>query len=63
MGGLRVLKSLDHTWILVRRAAGQDQRTGVIGTVFATTAVIGGAAFTFWLLFIGGLGPTLAPSL
>jgi hypothetical protein len=29
--------------------------------VFATTAVVGTVAFTFWLLFIGGLGSTLAP--
>ena len=28
-GGLIVLKRLDHTWILVRRAAGHDQREGV----------------------------------
>ena len=60
-GGLAVIKQLDRFWILARRAAGHDQRQGVIGRVFATTAVIGGAAFTFWLLFIGGLGSTLAP--
>lgn len=63
MAGLRLLKALDHNWILVRRAAGHDQRTGVIGTVFGATAAIGGAGFTIWLLFIGGLGPTLAPNL
>jgi hypothetical protein len=62
LAGLRLLKSLDQTWILVRRAAGFDQRTGMIGTVFGATAALGGAGFTFWLLFIGGLGPTLAPS-
>jgi len=60
-GGLAVIKQLDRFWILARRAAGHDQRQGVIGRVFATTAVIGGAAFTFWLLFIGGLGSTLGP--
>jgi hypothetical protein len=60
-GGLAVIKQLDRFWILVRRAAGHDQRQGVIGRVFATTAVIGGAGFTMWLLFIGGLGSTLAP--
>jgi hypothetical protein len=60
-GGLAVIKQLDRFWILARRAAGRDQRQGVIGRVFATTAVIGGCAFTFWLLFIGGLGSTLAP--
>jgi hypothetical protein len=60
-GGLAVLKQMDRFWILARRAAGRDQRQGVIGRVFATTAVIGGTGFTVWLLFIGGLGPSLAP--
>ncbi|MCW3039219.1 MAG: hypothetical protein JWM31_1124 [Solirubrobacterales bacterium] len=56
MGGLSVLKRLDHTWVLVRRAAGRDQRQGVLGTVFGVCAVVGGSAFVIWLLFIGGLG-------
>ena len=60
-GGLAVLKRIDRFWILARRAAGHDQRQGVIGRVFATTAVIGASCFTIWLLFIGGLGPSLAP--
>ena len=55
-GGLALLKRMDRVWILTRRAAGHDQRQGVIGNVFATTAVIGSVGFTFWLLFIGGLG-------
>jgi hypothetical protein len=59
-GGLAVLKRIDRFWVLARRAAGHDQRSGVIGRVFATTAVIGAAGFTFWLLFIAGLGPSLA---
>jgi hypothetical protein len=60
-GGLALLKRLDRFWILARRAAGHDQRTGVLAPVFGATAVIGASAFTFWLLFIGGLGSTLAP--
>jgi hypothetical protein len=60
-GGLALLKRLDRAWILVRRAAGVDQRTGALGRVFATTAVVGTVAFTAWLLLIGGLGPTLEP--
>jgi hypothetical protein len=59
--GLAVLKRLDRAWILVRRAAGVDQRGGALARVFATTAVVGAVAFTAWLLLIGGLGPTLAP--
>jgi len=60
-GGLAALKRLDRAWVLVRRAAGVDQRGGALGRVFATTAVVGTIAFTAWLLLIGGLGPTLAP--
>jgi hypothetical protein len=54
--GLAVLKRLDHAWVLVRRAAGHDQREGVIGLIFGVCAVVGGAAFLIWLIFIGGLG-------
>jgi hypothetical protein len=54
--GLALLKRLDHAWVLTRRAAGHDQRQGVIGLIFGVCAVVGGAAFMFWLLFIGGLG-------
>jgi hypothetical protein len=60
-GGLALLKRIDRFWILARRAAGHDQRHGVIARVFATTAFIGASGFTIWLLFIGGLGPSLAP--
>ena len=59
--GLAVLKRLDRAWILVRRAAGVDQRGGALGRVFATTAIVGAIGFTAWLLLVGGLGPTLAP--
>jgi hypothetical protein len=58
-GGLAVLKRMDHFWILARRAAGHDQRQGVLPRVFATTAVIGGSGFVLWLVFIGGLGSSL----
>jgi hypothetical protein len=57
--GLAVLKRLDHAWILVRRAAGHDQREGMLGTIFGVCAVAGGAAFLIWLIFIGGLGSSL----
>jgi hypothetical protein len=59
--GLAILKRLDRAWILVRRAAGVDQRGGVLARVFGTTAVLGAIGFTAWLLLVAGLGPTLAP--
>jgi hypothetical protein len=61
-GGLSILKRVDQSWILVRRAAGHDQRRGVIGPIFATCAALGGSGFMIWLLFIGGLGSTLVSS-
>ena len=62
MGGLALVKRLDLFWILVRRAGGHDQRKGIITPVFAVAAIIGSTTFVIWLLFIGGLGPSLAPS-
>ncbi|WP_158276994.1 MULTISPECIES: hypothetical protein [Solirubrobacterales] len=61
-GGLMVLKRLDQLWILVRRAAGIDQRDGVIGRVFGITAAIGATLFIGWLLLIAGPGASLAPT-
>jgi hypothetical protein len=61
-GGLVVLKRIDHAWILVRRAAGIDQRSGVLPLVFGSTALVTVAGFTAWLLLVGGLGPTLSPT-
>lgn len=59
--GLAAMKRLDQHWILVRRAAGFDQREGVIGRIFAVSAAIGVTLFTLWFLLIAGPGPTLAP--
>jgi hypothetical protein len=56
MVGLMVLKRLDAAWVLVRRAAGHDQRKGIIGPIFAVCAAVGGTAFFVWLVFIAGLG-------
>jgi hypothetical protein len=60
-GTLSILRRLDHAWILVRRAAGHDQRTGVMARVFGTTAVICAAAFAFWFLVIHGPGSQVVP--
>jgi hypothetical protein len=59
--GLMAMRRLDLAWILVRRAAGHDQREGTIGRVFGVTAVIGAVLFFGWLFLIAGLGPSLAP--
>ncbi len=55
-GALAILRRLDQAWILVRRAAGHDQRTGILGRIFAITAVICALLFTFWFIIINGPG-------
>jgi hypothetical protein len=62
LAGLALMRRLDQFWILVRRAAGHDQRKGVIGPVFAVAAVVGVTLFTIWLVLIAGLSPSLAPT-
>lgn len=52
--GLMVLRRLDLAWILVRRAAGYDQRDGAVGRIFVLTCAIGVPAFTFWLVVLSG---------
>jgi hypothetical protein len=58
-GALAILRRLDNAWILVRRAAGHDQRTGVLGRIFAATAAICALLFIFWFLIIHGPGTNL----
>ncbi|HEX3692564.1 MAG TPA: hypothetical protein VHU13_04395 [Solirubrobacteraceae bacterium] len=60
-GMLVLLRRLDSAWILVRRAAGYDQRTGVLGRIFAATAAICAAAFSFWFIVIHGPGSNITP--
>jgi hypothetical protein len=58
---LVVATRLDHLWRLLRRAAGHDQRDGVLGRIFIVTAVVAAAAFTAWFLLIEGPGSSIAP--
>jgi hypothetical protein len=55
-GALSILSRLDQVWILVRRAAGHDQRVGALARIFAMTAIVCAVTFTFWLLVIHGPG-------
>jgi len=56
-----VLKRLDAWWLLVRRAAGHDQRKGIGAPMFGVCAVVGGSAFVIWLVFVAGLGSMSMP--
>lgn len=58
---LAVAARVDGLWRILRRAAGHDQREGALGRIFMVTAVVGGAAFTFWFVIVEGPGPTVAP--
>jgi len=55
-GALVLLRRLDAMWILVRRAAGHDQRSGALGRVFAATAAVVAVGFALWFLVIHGPG-------
>jgi predicted secreted protein len=55
-GALALLKRLDNAWILVRRAAGHDQRSGAMGRIFGVTAIICAVIFGFWFVVIHGPG-------
>jgi hypothetical protein len=55
-GTLAVLKRLDNAWVLVRRAAGHDQRTGIMGRVFGVTCAVCALLFAVWFLIIHGPG-------
>lgn len=58
-GALSLMKRIDGAWILVRRAAGHDQRTGVLGRIFAATAAVCALGFLLWFVVIHGPGTTL----
>jgi hypothetical protein len=60
MFSLAIASRLDRVWRLLRRAAGHDQREGMLGRIFAVTAIIAGGAFLFWFVIIQGPGPTFS---
>jgi hypothetical protein len=60
-GALVALRRLDAAWVLVRRAAGHDQRTGVMVRIFAATAFVCGLVFTVWFIVIHGPGSMITP--
>lgn len=61
MATLWVTVRMDGAWRILRRAAGHDQKEGVLGRIFMWTAVICGGAFLIWLLIIEGPGSGLVP--
>lgn len=61
MATLWITVRMDALWRILRRAAGHDQKEGVLNRIFMWTAIIIGGGFTFWLLIIEGPGSTLMP--
>jgi len=57
-GALAVLTRIDAAWMIVRRAAGHDQRRGALGRVFGSAAIIGVSLFLVWFPVIHGPGTT-----
>jgi hypothetical protein len=58
---LVIATRLDHLWRLLRRAAGHDQREGVLGRIFMVAAVVAAIGFTIWLVLLEGPAPSVAP--
>jgi hypothetical protein len=58
---LALAKRVDHAWRLVRRAAGHEQKEGVLNQIFVIALMIVGTAFLIWFFLIQGPGPSLAP--
>lgn len=58
---LWVTVRMDGLWRILRRAAGHDQKEGVLGRIFMWTAIIAGGGFLFWLMIIQGPGSGLVP--
>jgi hypothetical protein len=58
---LAVAARLDRGWRILRRAAGHEQREGVLARIFAVTAVVAGLAFLVWFAILEGPAPTMAP--
>ena len=58
---LALTTRLDRFWRLLRRAAGHDQRDGVMVRIFGATAVIALVAFSVWFLLLEGPAPSIAP--
>ena len=51
---------LDRFWRLLRRAAGHDQRDGVLARMFGATAIVALVIFSVWFLLIKGPAPSFS---
>ncbi len=59
---LWVTVRMDGLWRILRRAAGHDQKDGILQRIFMWTAIIAGSAFFAWLILIQGPGSSIGPA-
>ena len=58
---LSLAHRMDRAWRLLRRAAGKDQREGMLPRIFAISAVVAGGAFLLWFFIFNGPAPSFTP--
>jgi hypothetical protein len=58
---LSLATRLDRMWRLLRRAAGKDQREGMLPRIFAVSAIVAGGGFLLWFFVIHGPAPSFSP--
>ncbi len=58
---LMLAARIDHLWRIVRRAAGHEQREGMLARMFMVTAIVAALVALLWLLVLHGPAPALAP--
>jgi hypothetical protein len=56
---LALTTRMDRMWRLLRRAAGREQREGMLARIFTITAIVALAGFGCWFLLLGGAAPPL----
>lgn len=61
LGTIGVAMRLDRVWKIVRRAAGHDQKSGMLERIFVISAMIGATTFLTWLFVIQGPCPEASP--
>jgi hypothetical protein len=58
---IAIAMRLDHAWKLVRRAAGYEQKEGMLERIFVISVFVGAVAFGAWLFVIQGPGSDFGP--
>ena len=56
---LSLARRVDHTWKLVRRAAGHKQERGMLERIFLIALIIAATAFWFWFIVLEGPGSSI----